>query len=178
MSYFNENEIQNINIKSDKPHHDYVEPIYMDDPICMKHTRNVYKTSVNNWLDDPLIHSYGIVYRENGFEFEVEEDEDEVEDNDEEVEEDKDAKDNDITNDIDDMYEEEDDITNDMYDDFPDDSYIKVSEVCLTMYKEILNEIIKSGFEIEDINQFKEDFIHYMYKLSNINTRQLIKDRQ
>jgi hypothetical protein len=42
-----------------------------------------------------------------------------------------------------------------------------VKDVCKTIYDDILNVIQEAGFEINDINQFKEDFIHYMYILSD-----------
>ena len=37
------------------------------------------------------------------------------------------------------------------------------------MYDEILNTLHKSGFEINDHKQFKEDLIHFIYTLSEIN---------
>lgn len=42
-----------------------------------------------------------------------------------------------------------------------------VKDVCKKMYDDVLNVIQDAGFEINDINQFKEDFIHYMYILSD-----------
>jgi len=39
--------------------------------------------------------------------------------------------------------------------------------VCEKMFNDILEIIDQGGFKIHDLNQFKEDLIHYMYILSN-----------
>ena len=49
---------------------------------------------------------------------------------------------------------------------YNEDEELMVKNVCFTMFNELVEAVIESGFEISDIKQFKEDFIHYMYTLS------------
>ena len=53
---------------------------------------------------------------------------------------------------------------------FENEKLVINRDVCITIYKDLLQAIYSSGYEIDDINQFKEDFIYYMYILSD-NTR-------
>lgn len=46
---------------------------------------------------------------------------------------------------------------------------VKISTILETMFEDILHILIKNGYKILDINQFKEDFIHYVYSLSDID---------
>ena len=41
-----------------------------------------------------------------------------------------------------------------------------VKDICYNMYDDLVCAIKESGFQIHDEKQFKEDFIHYMYILS------------
>lgn len=49
---------------------------------------------------------------------------------------------------------------------YNEDEELMIKNVCFTMFNELVEAVIESGFEISDIKQFKEDFIHYMYTLS------------
>lgn len=46
---------------------------------------------------------------------------------------------------------------------------LRVKDICYTMYNDLVYTIKESGFQIHDEKQFKEDFIHYMYILSENN---------
>lgn len=53
---------------------------------------------------------------------------------------------------------------------FDNDELTINRDICISIYKQLINTIYSSGYEIDDINQFKEDFIYYMYILSD-NTK-------
>lgn len=44
----------------------------------------------------------------------------------------------------------------------------KIKDFCKSFFNKLLNNIQRKGFEIDDENQFKEDFIHYIYRLSKV----------
>lgn len=44
----------------------------------------------------------------------------------------------------------------------------KIKDFCKSFFNKLLVNIQRKGFEIDDENQFKEDFIHYIYRLSKI----------
>lgn len=54
---------------------------------------------------------------------------------------------------------------------FEDDKLIANRDVCIKIYRDLIDAIYSSGYELDDINQFKEDFIYYMYILSD-NSKQ------
>lgn len=58
----------------------------------------------------------------------------------------------------------EDDV--DCEDEDDEDNEVLVKSVCCKIYNELMTTIKDNGFLIYDENQFKEDFIHYMYSLS------------
>lgn len=49
-----------------------------------------------------------------------------------------------------------------------DNSNVMVKDVCQTFFQELLDIIKEGNFQINDENQFKEDFIHYVYTLSRV----------
>jgi hypothetical protein len=50
---------------------------------------------------------------------------------------------------------------------FVKNNNLKIKDVCKVIYDDILKVVEESGFEIFDLNQFKEDLIHYIYILSD-----------
>jgi hypothetical protein len=46
---------------------------------------------------------------------------------------------------------------------------IQNKNVCKRIYDELIELIYKEGFELKDKNQFKEDLIHYLYSLSDLD---------
>lgn len=46
---------------------------------------------------------------------------------------------------------------------------MKINTILETMFEDLLNILIQKGYKILDVNQFKEDFIHYVYTLSDID---------
>lgn len=44
----------------------------------------------------------------------------------------------------------------------------KIKDFCKSFFNNLLNNIQRKGFEIDDENQFKEDLIHYIYRLSKV----------
>ncbi len=49
---------------------------------------------------------------------------------------------------------------------YNEDEELRIKNICFAMYNELVEVIKQSGFQIHDDKQFKEDFIHYMYILS------------
>jgi hypothetical protein len=41
-------------------------------------------------------------------------------------------------------------------------------DICKTIFNELLREVYNNQYKIEDINQFKEDFIYFMYNISKV----------
>jgi hypothetical protein len=65
-------------------------------------------------------------------------------------------------------YKKQDNINNDE-DIINEENYtLKVKDICKEIYHDILEVVQESGFEINDLNQFKEDLIYYIYILSDI----------
>jgi hypothetical protein len=52
---------------------------------------------------------------------------------------------------------------------------VNVRDVLRTIYKEILELIFYNNFDIIDMSAFKDDFIHFMYILSDIDSLKLLK---
>lgn len=42
-------------------------------------------------------------------------------------------------------------------------------QFCSSFYRELLDIIYENDYNIKDINQFKEDIIHYLYTLSDLD---------
>jgi hypothetical protein len=147
-----------INICDIKPHRAYVSPVDDDAHFISKMNRSAYSSEVNEWLNYPFINS------EYWWKLDREEWEREREEHYLYGEENEDLKyTDDWSNDlVPDNYhdcEPDDDCE-------PDEELPKVKDICKTMYDELLYAINNAGFQINDLNQFKEDFIHYMYTLS------------
>ena len=152
-----------INICDIKPHRDYVSPTDDNAHFINKMKRSEYVSEVNEWLNYPFINSeywWGV----DRDEWEREREEDYLYGEENEALKYTDTWSNDLV--PDNNYT----IDNDRhrnYDDSEEDEEVpQIKDICMTMYEELLYAINNSGFQINDLNQFKEDFIHYMYTLS------------
>lgn len=130
-------------------HKRYVSEKFTDDPIMTRIQRTKYIDSVNEWLLTPLYNDNYINNEYVGF--------------------------NDFIDYLD-MYNknDEDCENNDEYecvdDDTPENDPVTNQTMGKAMYNEITKAIYDSGFEIDDSKQFKEDFIHFIYTLSELKT--------
>lgn len=147
-----------INICDRKPHLAYAPPAYKEDSLMARIRRSGYCSEVNEWLNYPFINS------EYWSRIEREERELERQENDLYYNEVNEHLQYEPENDWDDMVQ--DDNRHKNYDDSEEEEELKVKNICLTMYNDIVRAVNQSGFQINDLNQFKEDFIHYMYTLS------------
>jgi ABC-type Zn2+ transport system substrate-binding protein/surface adhesin len=132
-------------------HKKYVSEKFLDDPIMCKVQRQRYIDSVNNWLLSPL------------YQAEYEQYDDEYHDEHEHEHEHEQYNDYDEDDEYDNTYDEYNDNEKN------DTDYITNQTVGKKMYDEILNIVNSCDFEIDDHKQFKEDLIHFIYTLSNIN---------
>ena len=122
-------------------HKRYVCEKFLDDPIMSRIQRSKYINSVNDWLTSPLYY---------------------------EQEDDCDEEYSDGTDcecEYYDVYDDEDDCDDN---DDGESEPITNQTIGKAMYDEIVATIYSSGFEIDDSKQFKEDFIHFIYTLSDV----------
>ena len=145
-------------VMSPIPHVPYIGPCYQDTSIMMKMRRTRYLDHINHWLNSTAFLRDG--------EWEKEEDLGEY---------DTESRDQTHCNGVVEnaaIYKE----WGDEDDDDEDDEYVpavRVKDVCFSMYKSLRKAIDKSGFELYDENQFKEDFLYFVYRLSKIDCEQL-----
>jgi hypothetical protein len=144
MSYFKSNSVPILSYSKDF----LTNVSYQELPTTYNHTmiskRNKYTTKINNWLNQPFLLSDGYQY--------------------------EDTNGNEIFPDLE--YSQTHDIENISPDEFSENYDIHLkrnSSVCLFIYKEIMEAINESSYELIDEKQFKEDFIHYIYTISDTN---------
>ena len=182
--------------------------------------RNIYRNSVNAWLDEPLFDIHGVVFefpkdsvdfynslleqykiqymiihnqlnnlskitidlnyfdnkdninkyeKSYNLEFILKHEDNDNEDNDNEDNDNEDNEDNKII-------VSDTELINTINSTDMKEYTVVVRDVLQTIYKEILELIIFNNYDIIDITLFKEDFIHFMYILSDINTEKLLKN--
>lgn len=165
MSYFSKhsNPYSFMKMPETKTHLNYIEPVYKEDNIWSKNQRKKYVNTVNKWLN------YDLIDRNFCNEYDEYRDNDYGDNNN--YNEFWNEKENNTLSDDNDNYEivslQDKYADIDTHNDIEQKCEIKVKHVCKTIFNEILEAIKDSGFEINDLNQFKEDFIHYMYILSD-----------
>lgn len=228
QSFFNNNDYSFRPIKNDyntiTKHIPFV-PVFIEEDITKltqnekeiymmkKKRRNIYRMSVNSWLDSPLIDMDGVVFElpknknefldnilekykikyltkhnkilgiedlsKNYFDNKENINEYEKKHNIEFIIKEK----NDVNNtshyvdnkDKNKIFVSENELINTLQDSDIEEYNVNVRDVLRTIYKEILELIFYNDFDIIDMNVFKEDFIHFMYILSDIDTIKLLK---
>ena len=149
-SYFVENEdvdeLQYIDYICKKQHLNYHTIPYNNSLRSYKRARTKYIEEINNWLDSPLRNMNGVVFRTNTY-IDSEMDSDTNMDSDMKMDMDSDSDTNQQHN----------------Y------SIMKNVDIIEHLYNNILFELEKNNYKIKDLNQFKEDLIHYVYILSDID---------
>ncbi len=176
-TYFKKNTyIPYLEIICNNTHTNYIEIPYDDVSIFTKLQRRKYINIINNWLNEPVTNVNGFMYycdNDNELQDDFYNDTtqivkdyntyqhlDENYDWDNNYEYDNDEYDNDEYNEK--RYYDEENYNN--Y-----EEYVKNADICEKLHDTIINEIDNANYTIYDLNQFKEDFIHYMYRLSDID---------
>lgn len=159
QSYFNsiDKPISFVNVNTSIPYKEYCEEPYYDDSIYYKAKRSSYINTVNEWLSYRYVDSYILMSQNDTCDEDID---------DETLDKNSDYDDDDncsffAFNNDDDNKEELDS------DEFDDTESITNQYVCKKIFDEIYECITTNGYEIDNYNQFKEDFIHYMYILSD-----------
>ena len=132
-----------------KKHLSYVGYTYKDDSPDKHRHRSAFTTNINEWLNEPVVTISGIMYIEDELE------EDELEED--ELEED----------------ELEEQCDSDEYTYFPSYrcyKYIKNKQIIQNFCNDIMQCVKKNKYTFENIKQFKEDFVYYIYKLSDLDS--------
>lgn len=228
----------NVNFTTTKSHIPFV-PVFVEEDqtnmndnekyiyLLKEKRRNIYRLSVNGWLDEPLFDTGGIVYEfpkekdffmndllykyKNNFikihcqeyfenEYILVEDEEETNDDEnneinknniityDEYEELHGLKFIMLNNDTTELYQNyiksginenyifvtENELIESLSDSEINEYNVIVRDVLRTIYKQVLELIFTKGFDICDISAFKDDFIHFMYILSDIDSEKLI----
>ena len=120
-----------INGNCRKEHASYVGHTYTDDSLRKHRLRSAFTTTINDWLNEPVVTNGGIMYIED---------------------------------------EQEEGSDEDKYLSYRCYDYIKNKEVIRKFYNDIVQCIKQSKYSFIDINLFKEDFIYYIYKLSDLDS--------
>lgn len=145
-SYFVENEdvdeLPYINHICKKQHLKYHIIPYKNSLRSYKRNRTKYVEEINKWLDCPLQDTNGAIYRTNTM---LNYDEFNI------------------------LNENETNIEENDNKDDKDDIIMRNIDVVENLYNNILYELEKKNYKIKDLNQFKEDLIHYVYILSDID---------
>ena len=155
-------------VMSPIPHAPYIGPCYEDTSIMMKMRRTQYLDHMNHWLNSTAFLRDGewASYEDLG---EEQDGECESEHYDGVVGNASTYNDEwDEQNEWDRGYEGDEDESEDEY--VP---AVRVKDVCYSMYKDLRKAIDKAGFELYDENQFKEDFLYFVYRLSKIDCERL-----
>lgn len=191
-TYFRKNQdIPQIEYVCRNEHKQYIEIPYNDSSLFTKVKRKLYVEHINKWLNSPVIDINGIVYLNNEKKINRN-----TQEGDEWVDYDKLFNNLQYDTLSRDDYGYNDDIdtdtdTYDNYDTLPmnnnyneyilynnyqqqqdnqnNKNYLKIATICESFYDDILECVNNSGYTINDINQFKEDLIHYIYMLSDID---------
>ena len=131
---------------------EYTSPSYADDTLNIKHRRNLYKRHIERWFNKTNNYTPFM-----------------------------------ITNDESKTTQDIDTITHNIYN-CPKINHFLVNinkeyhyhtynisnnivynrETCCKIYNDILETVLDSGYNIIDINQFKEDIIYFIYRLSKL----------
>lgn len=150
-SYFNTTNtpFSFINVNTGIPYKEYCAPAYIDDTIWAKTERTNYVNIVNKWLSYKYVDNHILTQ-------------------------------NDRHTYGDENYDDADSFTafnhEEYNEDYNDEDYDveknkcktdNIEIVCKNIFDELCECITRNGFEIYNYNQFKEDFIHYMYTLSD-----------
>jgi len=138
-----------INTKLDATQEKYIPPYNKNTSPILKSSRRHYVNSINEWLNEPLyfMDSDECIYIDN-YHTNI----------DEVVEEQSFFDINSIEDDK--YYYEESDEHSSILD------YITVENVCNGIYQDIIELMTKNDYNIYESEQFKEDLIHYIYRLS------------
>jgi hypothetical protein len=155
-----------LEIICNNKHIDYIQIPYDDASIFTKIQRRKYINTINNWLKEPVTNV-------NGFMYYVDSDNENNENYDDfynntsltqVVKEYNTYEHLDINYDWNDEYDEQYYNEDNDYEDC-----VKNADICEKLHDTIINELDNANYTIYDLNQFKEDFIHYMYRLSDID---------
>ena len=163
-------------IDTDDEHIEYTEPYYKDDSFMLKTLRNNYVQHIENWFNTPIynhkgyLHKYNINQTDNFYNNHYNNNYDYDYNYDYEYDNDT----NFTQKELDDLYYYDDTnyskLLNKNNDnkDFFDDNYIYNRDICKTIFYDLENIITSNGYIITDINQFKEDLIYFIYRLSKL----------
>jgi hypothetical protein len=160
-------------IDTDDEYIEYEKPVYSDDELMYKTQRNKYSLVLNEWFNKPLYNHNGYIYNDNNnidnFYNSY------VEDN--SINYEYYSYDNDIDykqSELDEMYNYDTTDYRLLYNKyFKDNSkdnnkYITNRDICSSFFYELEQVINSKGYIINDINQFKEDIIYFIYRLSSL----------
>jgi hypothetical protein len=151
-------------------HKSYISMTSTDSPIFSNMRRRHYVEHINKWLQSPVCNIHGVVsmsdIEKKTYYETVESDSDKSEyfsENDFSFNDDSS-----ISSYLDTRNTNTNTNTNTTSDE-PHLRYLKIASICDSLYNDILQLIDSYGYTINDVNQFKEDLIHYVYILSDID---------
>lgn len=150
-SFFINNKINNIeNIINSNMYVEYQQPLYEgSNNFMQKHRRRKFLYEIEKWFNEPLYYhkSYNDLYK-----YTI---------NNESIDNSEDINNELITYDksFDKM-----NLTNVLT---IDENELTIRDQCKAIYEQLYDVITSNGYFINDINQFKEDIIYFIYRLSN-----------
>jgi hypothetical protein len=171
ISYFKTKNVEFNDMLTDDVYHEYIHPTYIDDKIHYKYKRYKYVNHIDNWFNTPVYNQFGCI---NNDSYESESIEDDNNDGiDDGINHFLVNLHNTYYNNIDTDIENTAIVKNGFNKCYKNKICEKQNtlynrDVCSKIYNDILEIILDSGYNMIDINQFKEDIIYFIYRLSKL----------